>query len=381
MNIEKVKKTAWSIIKDVLLALVVVVIVMGALFAYCQVWPPIVVVESGSMMHGVNSEIGIIDTGDMVLVKKAPLKKDIVTFVEGESRNYRTYGEFGDVIIYRPNGNSNLTPIIHRAVLWLEVNTTHVQTFPDGRIDFYNYTYDVPSLGLYDVLYDIGLQNYGYKERDVIISLKGIMYNFWNSNIEPHSGYITMGDNNNPTYDQRQGSYLLVKEDWVVGKAFGELPWFGLIKLRLTGEVMGDVPPNSWQNLSIAILLFLGIPLFIDFGLPLLRKKNENEQDEKTPGSEDENKEKEGEDQDPEGGVDKGEDNDGHEKKEPGSDGGSVGSSTLDIENDSNMSPVSQIKEKETIIIKEIVKIPCSHCGVLVENTKSKCPGCGAPVR
>ena len=58
MNIEKVKKTAWSIVKDVLLALLVVVIVMGALFAYCQVWPPVVVVESGSMMHGVNSEIG-----------------------------------------------------------------------------------------------------------------------------------------------------------------------------------------------------------------------------------------------------------------------------------------------------------------------------------
>ncbi|MCK5039172.1 MAG: hypothetical protein KAS16_08755 [Thermoplasmata archaeon] len=281
MNVEKVKKSAWGITKDVLLALIVVVIVMGALFAYCQVWPPVVVVESGSMMHGMNSEIGIIDTGDMVLVKKAPSKEDVMTFIEGESRNKGTYGEFGDVIIYRPNGRDDLTPIIHRAVLWMNINTTHVQTLPDEKIDYNNYTYDIPELGLYDTTYDFTLSDYGYKSRDVSISPNGIIYNFRRMNVEPHSGYITMGDNNCPTYDQRQGSYLLVKEEWVVGKAFGELPWFGLIKLSLTGDLeTGAAPPNSWQNLSIAILLLLGIPLFIDFGLPLFLKKDDDEKNE-----------------------------------------------------------------------------------------------------
>ncbi|NMC04891.1 MAG: hypothetical protein GYA24_06755 [Candidatus Lokiarchaeota archaeon] len=33
--------------------------------------------------------------------------------------------------------------------------------------------------------------------------------------------------------------------------------------------------------------------------------------------------------------------------------------------------------EKE-VIIKEIVKIKCRHCGYLVENTMSECPICGA---
>jgi len=286
MNIEKVKKLSWSVVKDVVLALIVVVIVMGALFAYCQVWPPVVVVESGSMMHGVNSEIGIIDTGDMVLVKKAPSKEDVIAFVEGESRNHRTYGEFGDVIIYRPNGRDDLTPIIHRAVMWLDINTTHVQTLPDGKIDFDNYTYDVPELGLYDTTSDITLQDYGYKARDVVISLDGVIYNFRRMNIEPHGGYITMGDNNAPTYDQRQGSYLLIKEEWVVGRAFGELPWFGLIKLSLTGELKVDAPPNSWQNLSVAILIILGIPLFIDFGLPFFMKKDRDEKSVKASGPE-----------------------------------------------------------------------------------------------
>ncbi len=36
------------------------------------------------------------------------------------------------------------------------------------------------------------------------------------------------------------------------------------------------------------------------------------------------------------------------------------------------------IHEKETI--REIVKVPCAYCGVLMEITYSKCPSCGAPI-
>ncbi len=375
MNIEKIKKVSWSIIKDVLLALLVVIIVMGALFAYCQVWPPVVVVESGSMMHGVNSEIGIIDTGDMVLVKRSPAKENVMTFIEGESRNHRTYGEFGDVIIYRPNGRDDLTPIIHRAVLWLDINTTHVQEGVDGRINYDNYTFDVSELGLFDTSSDILLSDYGYKVRNVIISLDGIMDNFERMDIEPHGGYITMGDNNCPTYDQRPGSYLPVKEEWVVGKAFGELPWFGLIKLSITGELMGDVPPNSWQNLSIAILLLLGIPLFIDFGLPFFLKKDGEDEGEEKMEQESEAVPVDSDTLESDGGL--------PEEGIPEAEGtGQVELiEQIPDKGDSNMPSVGVIKEKETIIIKEIVKIPCSHCGANVENTESKCPSCGAPIR
>jgi hypothetical protein len=37
------------------------------------------------------------------------------------------------------------------------------------------------------------------------------------------------------------------------------------------------------------------------------------------------------------------------------------------------------IHEKETI--KEIVKIPCSYCGTLMEITETRCPSCGAPLK
>jgi rubrerythrin len=36
------------------------------------------------------------------------------------------------------------------------------------------------------------------------------------------------------------------------------------------------------------------------------------------------------------------------------------------------------IHERE--IVREIVKVPCAYCGVLMEITNVKCPNCGAPI-
>jgi rubrerythrin len=40
--------------------------------------------------------------------------------------------------------------------------------------------------------------------------------------------------------------------------------------------------------------------------------------------------------------------------------------------------PEQVVRERE--IIREIVKIPCRHCGSLIENTSVRCPFCDAPV-
>jgi rubrerythrin len=39
--------------------------------------------------------------------------------------------------------------------------------------------------------------------------------------------------------------------------------------------------------------------------------------------------------------------------------------------------PVNQQTVKETEIIREIVKIRCSYCGNLYDETEDKCPHCG----
>jgi hypothetical protein len=42
-------------------------------------------------------------------------------------------------------------------------------------------------------------------------------------------------------------------------------------------------------------------------------------------------------------------------------------------------SPAAVSVQREREIIREIVRTPCSHCGILIDNTALKCPSCGAP--
>jgi len=277
MNKKKIIGIAKGVGRDLIMAMIVVVIVMLVLYAYCGIWPPMVVVESGSMQHSDDrSYVGVIDTGDMVFVKEVG-DYDLKSYVDGEAVEYSTYGGFGDVVIYRPNGDETRTPIIHRLVVWVEPNATLAMPPVDGRIDYNNYTFDIPSLGIFGSIEDVILHDYGHKSRDVTIGLVELRSTY-RVNTIPHAGFITMGDNNVPTYDQP--GYELVKSEWVVGKAIGELPWFGLIKLSFTKLPEVNAPSNSWVNLFVLIFLVLFIPLFFDFGIPFLKKKRRGRREE-----------------------------------------------------------------------------------------------------
>ena len=78
-------------LKDVSIAVGSVLLVFLITFAYSGNWPPMVVIESGSMEHDDNplyqepgyTHLGVIDTGDLVIVKKAE-KEDIVTYLQGK---------------------------------------------------------------------------------------------------------------------------------------------------------------------------------------------------------------------------------------------------------------------------------------------------------
>ncbi|MDD4307496.1 MAG: S26 family signal peptidase [Thermoplasmata archaeon] len=276
MDNNKLKKTLIDVGRDILIAFTIVVIVMLVLWAYCGIWPPMVVVESGSMQHSEDrSFVGVIDTGDMVFVKTVDSKDDVVTYVDGEATNYAHYGAFGDVVIYRPNGDEGRVPIIHRAVIWLELNDSAVSDDFNG-IDYANYTFDIPSLGKYNTTDNIVLENYGHEEEWVNISLRSLITYYDLMNKEPHGGFITMGDNNAPYYDQPlNGSYEPVLPEWIVGKAVGEIPWFGLIKLKVTGTDLTEAPRNSWTNLFVTLFLILLIPFLFDYFAPKVSKKME----------------------------------------------------------------------------------------------------------
>jgi len=280
MNRKKLLDTLVDIGKDILVAFVIVAIIMLVLFAYCRIWPPMVVVESGSMQRYDDvSVVGVIDTGDMVFVKKIGGTDELTTYVDGEATDYSKYGTYGDVIIYRPNGltvrpdGSKVIPIIHRLVVWIDINATQVN--PDlDRIDFGNYTFDVPSLNLYGTTNDIILSDYGFWRENVVIDLEGLLYYYEHMDKVPHGGYITMGDHNVPAYDQPlSGSYEPILPEWIVGKAWGEIPWFGLVKLKVTGANLDGVPGNSWTWLIVTLVIVLSVPLLLDILVPRLKKK------------------------------------------------------------------------------------------------------------
>jgi len=263
-----------GLMRDVGIAILVVVLVIGLIFAYTRVWPPLVVIESSSMSHHPDeSSVGVIDAGDLVLVKKVTERSDIITWAEGEQSGYMKYGDYGDVIVYRKNGYDGATPVIHRAIVWLDFNAT------------WKYSYDAPALGLYNVTDEIKLENVGYKELDVTIDVAAILDSFARSGEYPHSGFITMGDKNVPAYDQKwmshpQGNGLKpIKVSWVVGKARGEIPWFGAIKLYVTDK--GEfVPDNSKTNLVIAFAVIIGVPISIDAGFFIYEKMRPEEDEE-----------------------------------------------------------------------------------------------------
>ena len=256
-----------SLIRDVSVALFAVLIILMGLWAYTGQWfsAPMVAIESGSMMHENEpfGRLGTIDAGDMVLLVKVNEKDDIVTYSDAKlqgNNGDKTYGKYGDVVIYHPMGNPDETMIIHRAMCWVDVEYNGNQK-----------TYTIASAGIY---------NHSANEPLYLPEL-GIR-SIYDKPVTPrwsHSGFITKGDNpiTNPTCDQLGGICKEpVKVEWISGKARSELPWIGTINLFFKDlksgafwddsiEVTTDnVPGDSMICLIILIAVLISIPITLD---------------------------------------------------------------------------------------------------------------------
>ncbi len=240
-------------VKDIGLAVGCVALVFLLTFAYSGNWPPMVVIESGSMEHDNNplypepgySHIGVIDTGDLVVVKTAE-KGDIITYLEGKKIGYKKYGDYGDVIVYYKNGirefeGQPVTPVIHRAMAWVDV--------------LENGSYYIPETNTY------------FKDK-IIFSEIGLPDAYHSLSDLKSSGYITKGDSTGNAYpdqlthrDIKGDTVQPTDPDWVIGVARGELPWFGLIKLKFTQPENYDrAPPECRMMLWTSMILILGGP-------------------------------------------------------------------------------------------------------------------------
>jgi len=282
-------------LREAVAAGAVVALVFGVLTIWSSIWPPMVVIESGSMMHQEGcldpldrdrdgdrqctpyGRFGTMDPGDIMLVKRVEDARHVETLLDrGEPR----YGYSGDVILFYPNNNTAGIPIIHRALTWVEVagtgpgRTYVVDWTNDERLHFGPEGIYLPEFGIDE--------RYGYP-RD--------------SSFKPtRSGFITRGDNplTNPASDQALKISPLVEPGWIQATAHGEIPWFGLMKLALGADINQPFPPISWVRvgnafapadlwvmLGVVIGVLLAIPIAIDVWRALQERRRDREAEER----------------------------------------------------------------------------------------------------
>ncbi|MFT4945192.1 MAG: signal peptidase [Halovenus sp.] len=190
-------------LRDLAMSIAAVLLLGGYLFAMSGVWPPMVAIESGSMEPNmqVNDLAFVMDTDRFPPAASediGPGDTGVVTAAVGAETGYSQFGNSGDVIVYQPNGNNGRTPIIHRAMFWVEEGEnwcTHEAVNPDY------------------------LGSNGNVNSDQCQA--------------SHSGFITKGDDN-PSYDQvgTQQISAPVRPDWIIGIAETRIPWLGWFRLQ-----------------------------------------------------------------------------------------------------------------------------------------------------
>ena len=259
--------------REALLAMGLVALILGSMWISTGMFPPMVVVESTSMMHDDDGSFGAIDPGDLVMVMSQE-RVEIVTFVEATQEDnvnfgHESHGMPGDVIIYSKNGGPD-TPVIHRALLKAVANNSGGWDVPGTtlrNVDSVTWTLD------YECSYHGGTYN--------------LKVDQW---VPVHDGFLTAGDNNGCMIDQpsanNQGTgsglfesgnpVLAAKEEWIVGVASAEIPWIGAIKLLSSGT-HGSVTQGTWTYLTLTTLLILASPVIIDFATSQMRGSIEEE--------------------------------------------------------------------------------------------------------
>jgi len=267
-----------ALVRDAIVAGLIVAVILGAMYLYAGVWPPLVVVESSSMQHSDDvSSLGVIDTGDMVFQQAAPTRESIVTYLEGRANGYATYGDYGDVIIFNRVGSA--TPIIHRAIMYvsLRANGTadvgDVTLLPSAEWDATNAADQPTRIPVF--LKTLTIRHMGF-DHDT-----NLTFSFGGVPVTPRVGFLTMGDNNLfhacrlsradcvSGYDQLSTMARLQDVD---GRARGEIPWIGLIKLVVQptqaccaqGWGVG-APKNSWDALLVTLLFLIALPFILEY--------------------------------------------------------------------------------------------------------------------
>ena len=237
---------------------VIIAIIIGgyaSLVLYTGLNAPFSVIMSESMQHdNQRSEIGIIDTGDVVIVENKD-RSNIQSYIESTASGYSTFGDFGSVIIYNRDSASN--PVIHRAILWLDYDPS-TDTWNAPSLDNYNGNWYWEYMGVRHTE-TTGIRGILHFD-DITQSHKSPSIDLDRLNIEDKkSGYLTMGDNTrNTTFDQGTSivSHMIGVED-IRSVPIAEIPWIGTIKLLFKNESKLECVTNSIPSLAMLFLIVI----------------------------------------------------------------------------------------------------------------------------
>lgn len=203
-------------LREALTSVGAVLLIGGLLFTVSGVWPPMVAVESGSMDPHMQKGDLIFITGPERYAPDAAINDTaVVTAETGESADYRTFKDYGSVIVY-DNPNVGGPPIIHRSMLWVDAG----ENWYDRANPDYMRASNCAELAYCPA---------------------------------PYSGFITKGDNN-PGYDQVSGISAPVKPEWVQGVARIRIPFLGWVRLTLGNTLVGATPVTPPTALSSGAL-------------------------------------------------------------------------------------------------------------------------------
>lgn len=163
-----------SLLKDLAVVLTLALVIGGGLYLYAGVWPPLVSVDGSSMYPNLRA-------GDLVILRGLN-RVDVTAACEAIQRNYSRFDGYGDVIVYSPMGDRSRIPVIHRATCWVNAGEP---MWPNGPR-------------------------------------------------APHSGFLTLGDNNF-FYDQSTSISPVepVKPEWIIGVSTFRVPYLGLLRRYL----------------------------------------------------------------------------------------------------------------------------------------------------
>lgn len=237
-----------------IVAIVAILLGVGVwIYTTSGVDPPFTVVESQSMQHTDRSEVGTIDTGDLILVI-SPENTEIVTYVEGSKTGFKQFGEYGSVIVYlRDKGN----PVIHRAFIWLEYNYID-KSWSAPSLSGYSGKWTCVSDG--ESITDFNklkgmlkFENIGEFGKSPYIDLDKLAL------VSPRSGYLTIGDNTtNPVFDQTNGVIMqsTISKEIVKSVAWVEIPMIGAMKLFINGKsnVLDAYVPNALPTVILTLI-------------------------------------------------------------------------------------------------------------------------------